>query len=256
MPQLERLILHRLAELDGQVRGAYEDFDFKRIVAALSEFMIGRPLGALFRHPQGRALLRPTASRAPAACLHGDGPAVRAPDLARADAAFTAEEAWLARHGATAASVHLELFPDVPAAWRDDAEAERWAQGRAACAAWSPARWRSSGATSASARRWRPRPSSISPIRSCSPPSVGVDLAEVSHHSAATLVRRRGAGRRRSGSTRCRASRSSRGRAQGRKCARSWKILTTVGDDPHYPDVSPRDAKALREWDALRKAAE
>jgi isoleucyl-tRNA synthetase len=44
--------------------------------------------------------------------------------------------------------------------------------------------------------------------------------------------------------------------AQGRKCARSWKILTTVGDDPAYPDVSPRDAKALREWDALRKAAE
>jgi isoleucyl-tRNA synthetase len=44
--------------------------------------------------------------------------------------------------------------------------------------------------------------------------------------------------------------------AQGRKCARSWKILPTVGSDPDYPDVSPRDAKALREWDALRRAAE
>jgi len=42
--------------------------------------------------------------------------------------------------------------------------------------------------------------------------------------------------------------------AQGRKCARSWKILTTVGSDPAYPDVSPRDAKALREWDARDKA--
>ena len=39
--------------------------------------------------------------------------------------------------------------------------------------------------------------------------------------------------------------------AQGRKCARSWRILPTVGDDPEYPDVSPRDAKALREWKAL-----
>ncbi len=40
-------------------------------------------------------------------------------------------------------------------------------------------------------------------------------------------------------------------RAEGRKCARSWKILPTVGDDPEYPDVTPRDAQALREWKAL-----
>jgi isoleucyl-tRNA synthetase len=39
--------------------------------------------------------------------------------------------------------------------------------------------------------------------------------------------------------------------AQGKKCARSWKILPTVGDDPEYPDVSPRDAEALREWKKL-----
>ena len=43
--------------------------------------------------------------------------------------------------------------------------------------------------------------------------------------------------------------------AEGRKCARSWKISHTVGNDPQYPDVTPRDAKALREWDNLRKAA-
>jgi isoleucyl-tRNA synthetase len=40
-------------------------------------------------------------------------------------------------------------------------------------------------------------------------------------------------------------------RAQGKKCARSWKILPTVGDDADYPDVTPRDAQALREWKAL-----
>ena len=45
-------------------------------------------------------------------------------------------------------------------------------------------------------------------------------------------------------------------RAQGRKCARSWKILPSVGDDPQFPDVTPRDAQALREWEAMRKAAE
>jgi isoleucyl-tRNA synthetase len=40
-------------------------------------------------------------------------------------------------------------------------------------------------------------------------------------------------------------------KARGIKCARSWKILPTVGEDPEYPDVSPRDAQALREWKAL-----
>ncbi|MGB3389583.1 MAG: isoleucine--tRNA ligase, partial [Pseudaminobacter sp.] len=42
-------------------------------------------------------------------------------------------------------------------------------------------------------------------------------------------------------------------KAVGKKCARSWKILPTVGDDPEYPDVTPRDAQALREWKALAK---
>jgi isoleucyl-tRNA synthetase len=40
-------------------------------------------------------------------------------------------------------------------------------------------------------------------------------------------------------------------KATGTKCARSWKILPTVGEDREYPDVSPRDAQALREWKAL-----
>jgi isoleucyl-tRNA synthetase len=40
-------------------------------------------------------------------------------------------------------------------------------------------------------------------------------------------------------------------KAAGSKCARSWKILPTVGEDREYPDVSPRDAQALREWKAL-----
>ena len=42
--------------------------------------------------------------------------------------------------------------------------------------------------------------------------------------------------------------------AEGTKCARSWKILTTIGADPEYPDLSPRDAKAMREWESARKA--
>jgi isoleucyl-tRNA synthetase len=40
---------------------------------------------------------------------------------------FTAEEAWLTRHGdAPGRSLHLELFADVPAEWLDPELAERW----------------------------------------------------------------------------------------------------------------------------------
>jgi isoleucyl-tRNA synthetase len=45
-------------------------------------------------------------------------------------------------------------------------------------------------------------------------------------------------------------------RAQGTKCARSWKISPAVGQDPQFPDVTPRDAQALREWETMGKAAE
>ena len=38
---------------------------------------------------------------------------------------FTAEEAWAARFG-DAESVHLQLFPDLPPEWRDDALAAKW----------------------------------------------------------------------------------------------------------------------------------
>ena len=42
-------------------------------------------------------------------------------------------------------------------------------------------------------------------------------------------------------------------KAEGRKCARSWKISPLVGADPEFPDVTPRDAAALRELKALGK---
>ena len=45
-------------------------------------------------------------------------------------------------------------------------------------------------------------------------------------------------------------------KAEGKKCARSWKISPLVGSDPEYPDVTPRDAQALREFHASRRAAE
>src|SRR5690606_18484785 len=39
MPELERLMLHRLSEVDAIVRPAYANFDYKTVVATLSNFL-------------------------------------------------------------------------------------------------------------------------------------------------------------------------------------------------------------------------
>src|SRR5205085_11038258 len=38
-------------------------------------------------------------------------------------------------------------------------------------------------------------------------------------------------------------------RAEGKHCARSWRILPEVGTDPRFPDLSLRDADAVAHWD-------
>jgi isoleucyl-tRNA synthetase len=38
-------------------------------------------------------------------------------------------------------------------------------------------------------------------------------------------------------------------RAQGTKCARSWRFTDDVGSDPDFPELSARDAAAVREFD-------
>ena len=40
-------------------------------------------------------------------------------------------------------------------------------------------------------------------------------------------------------------------KAVGQKCARSWKISDEIGKDADYPQVTLRDAQALRERAAL-----
>jgi isoleucyl-tRNA synthetase len=128
MPELERWVLHRLAELDRLVREAVEAFDFHGLFTALHNFC-AVDLSAFYLDIRKDRLYcdAPDDVRRRAArtvldrcfdCL------VRwlAPVIC-----FTAEEAWLARHGdAPGRSIHLESFPDVPVAWRDDALGERW----------------------------------------------------------------------------------------------------------------------------------
>jgi len=255
MPELERLMLHRLTELDALVRKAYADFDYKRIFAALNSFMTSDLSAFYFDIRKDALYCDPISSGKRKACLTVLDHLFRctvvwlAPMLC-----FTAEEAWASRYGADAKSVHLEVFPDVPAAWRDEALAEKWRKIRIV-------RRVVTGALEIE-RAGKRIGSSLEahPIVHVSNGELyeavlDVDLAEVCITSAATLVEDEGP-------TNAFRLPDVAGvavvpnLAEGTKCARSWKILNTIGADPQFPDVSPRDAQALREWEAMRKAAE
>ena len=99
MPELERLMLHSLAELDPQIRKAYAEFDYKRIVALLSTFM-NTELSAFYFDIRKDALYcDPISSRTRRAALSVIDKLCDcltkwlAPILV-----FTAEEVFLARH--------------------------------------------------------------------------------------------------------------------------------------------------------------
>jgi len=255
MPELERLMLHRLVELDEIVRKAYADFDYKRIFAELSSFMTSDLSAFYFDIRKDLLYCDPISSMRRKACLAVLDHLFRftvmwlAPMLC-----FTAEEAWTSRYGAEATSIHLETFPDVPAAWRDDKLAEKWSKIRTV-------RRVVTGAIEI-ARAQKRIGSSLEahPVVQVTDQDlygavVDVDLAEVCITSALTLrnvANSEDAFRLPDVSGVAVISNL----AEGTKCARSWKILTSIGTDAEYPDVSPRDAQALREWKAMRKAAE
>lgn len=248
-------MLHRLFELDALVRKAYADFDYKRIFAALSSFMISDLSAFYFDIRKDTLYCDPFSSVKRKACLTVLDHLFRctvawlAPMLC-----FTAEESWLSRYGEAAKSVHLEIFPEVPASWRDEKLAEKWRKIRIV-------RRVVTGALEIERAQKRIGSSlEAHPIAHVSNAElyeavVDCDLAEVCITSAATLVQDEGLGS---------AFRLPEitgvavvpNLAEGTKCARSWRILATIGADPEYPDVSPRDAQALREWEAMRKAAE
>src|SRR5262249_17749548 len=121
MPELERLMLHRLAELDGEVRAHYAAFDYKRIFAALNPFMTVDLSAFYFDIRKDALYCDPISSVTRKASLTVIDHLFRASVCWLAPMLpFTAEEAWLARDPSADGSVHLELFPQVPAAWRDD----------------------------------------------------------------------------------------------------------------------------------------
>jgi len=254
MPELERLMLHRLAELDALVRQAYADFDYKRIFATLNAFMTSDLSAFYFDIRKDALYCEPISSVTRKACLTVLDQLFRCTVIWLSPMlCFTTEEAWADRARNEERSVHLEQFPAVPSAWRDDALAEKWRKVRTVRRVVTGA-LEIERANKKIGASLEAAPLVYVADKELFAALVDIDLAEVCITSAATLVE---------GDGPADAFRLpdvagvavAPQRAQGRKCARSWKISPSVGSDPQYPDVTPRDARALREWDAMRKAA-
>ncbi|MCS6759207.1 MAG: isoleucine--tRNA ligase, partial [Candidatus Devosia euplotis] len=127
MPELEQVILHRLAQLDGQVRTAYKEYDYRRIVSLLTNFM-NIELSAFYFDIRKDALycepissLKRKSALTVLNHLFDCLTAWLAPILV-----FTMEEVWLERHPGEDSSVHLRLFPEVPADWLNPDLAAKW----------------------------------------------------------------------------------------------------------------------------------
>ncbi|MBD8553344.1 isoleucine--tRNA ligase [Rhizobium sp. CFBP 8762] len=245
LPELEQLMLHRLSELDALVREGYDAFDFKRITRALIDFS-NIELSAFYfdvrkdaLYCDGPSSLRRRASLCVIRKLFDCLVTWLAPMLP-----FTTEEAWLSLKP-DAVSVHLEQFPAVPAEWRNDALAAKWKLIR-------NVRKVVTGALEIERREKRIGSSlEAAPVVHVADPDLlaalqGHDFAETCITSDITVVGDEGPTEAFRLDEVAHVSVEPK-LAEGTKCARSWRVTTDVGSDPQYPDVSARDAAALRE---------
>ncbi len=121
MPSLERWVLHRLTELDATVHAAYREFDLKKVFSTLfnfctvdlSAFYFDIRKDALYCDPLGSN--RRLACRTVMDAIFKRLTVWLAPILC-----FTMEEVWQTRFPNEDWSVHMELFPETPEAWKDD----------------------------------------------------------------------------------------------------------------------------------------
>ncbi len=246
MPELERLMLHRLAEIDSEVRKAYETYDYRKIVALLSQFM-NTELSAFYFDIRKDALYceAPSSKKRKAALTVVDHICDALIKWLAPILSFTAEEAWMLYKPNAEESVHLVPFPKIPRDWRDENLAAKWDRVR-------EVRSVVTGALEVE-RANKKIGSSLeaAPAVYVTDPDLmvgldGVDMAEVCITSAIsvsdkaipdgafTLPNEPGVG-------------VVVHKAEGTKCARSWRITKDVGSDKAYPDLSARDAAAVRE---------
>jgi isoleucyl-tRNA synthetase len=241
MPSLERWVLHRLAEHDTIVREAYHAYDFKAAWHALVNFC-NVDLSAVFFDIRKDALYcdAPSALRRRAYRTALDEIFMRLVTWFAPVMPFTCEEAFEYRHSGKG-SVHLQQFPKTGDGWLDRAVAQKWA-------AIFEVRSAVTGALEVERREKRIGSSLEASVEVVIADEArfmafrGEDASEIFITSDATV---------RAGP----ADSVTSSRAAGVKCARSWKYFDPKTADPEFPDITPRDAAAVREYRGLPKRA-
>ena len=226
MPPLEQFVLHRLYELDRHVRAAYEAHRYDEVWRPVADFC-SQELSALYFDVRKDTLYcdAPASLRRRAARTVMDAVFERLTIWLAPLVPFTMEEAWTARFPDEGSNC-LRVFPHTPDLWRNDAEAARWGDIQKVLAVVT-------GALEGERREKR-----IGSALEAAPevyvpdlaPFAGVDPAEVFRTSQARLVAGEAPGE---------------GfalldipdvvvrpfLAEGKKCARCWRVLPEVTDD-------------------------
>jgi len=244
MPELERWVLHRLAELDDLVRVSCAEFDLHRLYLALHQFC-ANDLSAFYFDIRKDTLycdpldaIRRRAARTVLDEVFSCLTAWLAPILC-----FTAEEAWLGRFPSADGSVHLRQFPDIPAQWRDGALAAKWQRIRAL-------RRVVTGALEVERRDRRIGASlQARPVIHAGADYVaaldGLDLGELCITSGAELKLARGPVAGAFTLADVPEVWVEPKPASGTKCQRCWRVLAEVGARPDHPELCRRCADAV-----------
>ncbi|MDQ0394979.1 isoleucine--tRNA ligase [Labrys monachus] len=246
MPELERLMLHRLAELAPQVKAAYAGYDYKRVVSLLAAFMTSE-LSAFYFDVRKDALYCDPASsvRRRASLTVVDSLFTALVTWLAPILCFTAEEAWTSRFG-EAGSVHLEPLAPADPHWRDPALETKWDVIK-----------RVRRVVTGALEQERAAKRIGAPLEAA--PTVfvadavtlrllkSVEFDDVCIVSGLTLVEGEGPAEafRLDGVEGVAVVPA---KAGGIKCARSWRYFDPATADPAFPDLTPRDAAAMREW--------
>ncbi|MES2436051.1 MAG: isoleucine--tRNA ligase [Pseudomonadota bacterium] len=127
MPELEQWVLHRLAELDADVRKGYAAYDFQGVFQKLFTFAT-TDLSAIYFDIRKDCLycdpvdsVRRRAARTVLDMVFHRLTTWLAPVLV-----FTMEEVWLCRFPGEQSSVHLVDMPETPADWLNPTLAAKW----------------------------------------------------------------------------------------------------------------------------------
>jgi len=257
LPELEQLVLHQLQQMDQSIRTDIKDYNFGKLAHKLHNFCSSELSALYFDIRKDRLycdrpdMFERRACRTVLAEIFECLTSWLAPMLC-----FTCEDVWAHRPEGLfpdADSIHLREFKDLPQTWQNDELATKWDDirtvRRVVFGALEPKR---ADKTIGSSLEAHPV---ILVSSTLAATLKDVDLAEVCITSQATLTV----------SDDIPADAFSLNdaphigvifaKAEGKKCQRCWKILPDVGSDADYPELSARDADAVKWYEAQKKKA-